>query len=146
MSAPATRPLLRRGGALLIALLIVGAVLLGVALASPSITKTTNLAVSQPVQGSPSWKPDGLKLAYSAPGAAGLPQLFTTNADGTGTPTQLTTITTGGGAINPTYSPSGTEIAFDAPDAQGREQVFTINSDGSGTPTQVTSAANGVWT
>jgi Tol biopolymer transport system component len=81
------------------------------------------------------WSPDGSKLLYvqqpsgSFPGALGGPgggKIFIRNADGSGTPTQLTA---GPNDSNPAMSPNGQMIAFSRPVA-GSRHLFVMNADG----------------
>jgi Tol biopolymer transport system component len=66
--------------------------------------------------GQPDWSPNGAMIAYI--NAAG--NLAVVNADGTGTPTELTT---GGlGDAQPAWSPDGTKIAF----VRGGTHIFIL--------------------
>jgi TolB protein len=76
---------------------------------------------------SPSWSPDGTKIAF----ALGT-SIYTVNANGSG----LTSVGTDG--QNPTWSPDGTKIAFNA-NADGDQDIFTKNADGSGILIPITS-------
>lgn len=67
------------------------------------------------------WSPDGTKIAFSQQ-CGDVYNIFLTNADGTGTPTRLTTFYASG----PAWSPDGTKIAFEA-----ESDIWVMNADGS---------------
>lgn len=84
---------------------------------------------------SPSFSPDGAKIAYQEYGD-GDSEIFVMNADGTGTPIRLTDNTLFDG--NPRFSPDGTKVYFDT-DRDGDSRNFTelyvmeaVDSDGDG--------------
>jgi TolB protein len=71
--------------------------------------------------------PDGRRVAFSAYGFPGAPELVIVNSDGTG----RRSIATQG--IQPVWSPDGSQIAFTRPnDARfGRGDLYIIGADGS---------------
>jgi Tol biopolymer transport system component len=101
----------------------------------------------------PSWSADGTKLLFvkqppgsfpgdpgSGPAGAG-GSIWIRNADGSGTPQQLTA---GPHDANPAMSNDGTRIAFSRPVA-GQRHLFIMNADGSGTPTDLGPGAKPDW-
>jgi Tol biopolymer transport system component len=76
----------------------------------------------------PAWSPDGTKIAYVVWHGRGF-DVFVTNADGTGTPTNLTKSS----ADNemPAWSSDGKKIAF-VSNRDGKHHLYTMNPDGSG--------------
>jgi len=101
----------------------------------------------------PSWSADGTKLLFvkqppgsfpgdqgGGPATAG-GSIWIRNADGTGTPQQLTA---GPHDANPVMSNNGTRIAFSRPVA-GQRHLFIMNADGSGTPTDLGPGSKPDW-
>jgi TolB protein len=79
------------------------------------------------VQGHAEWSPDGTKLAMFA-GGAGNPQIYVTNADGSGA-RQVTA--RGGVNVDPSFSPDGQTIVFIGCPSKGNcrlpnNEVFTV--------------------
>jgi Tol biopolymer transport system component len=88
---------------------------------------------------SPSWSPDGVKLAYVAPDTAGHEKIWVMDADGS-LPTQLTT----GDHTDqyPVWTPDGKRIVFASDQAVNEEgqrnyDIWLTKADGTGT-TQLT--------
>lgn len=97
------------------------------------------------------WSPDGSEIAYERGGCeppnGGGTCVYKMNADGTGTPTNLTPETSlpecplqpgyrhNGASDNPSWSPDGTKIAFEGtlicPSTSGSD-IWVMNADGSG--------------
>jgi Tol biopolymer transport system component len=88
----------------------------------------TNLTRSASGNDSPSWSPDGTRLAFSS-NRDGNWEIYTMNADGTGI-TRLTTNRSADDAA-PAWSPDGTRIAFHS-DRDGNYEIYVMNADGSG--------------
>ena len=84
---------------------------------------------------SPSWSPDGKKIAYKASPKPGLwfppHNIYVMNVDGT----NQVMLTEEGRWVyewHPTWSPDGKKIAFTKRTPDGFEDIFTMNADGSG--------------
>jgi Tol biopolymer transport system component len=96
----------------------------------------------------PAWSEDGSKILFvmqppgSFPGggtAGG--SIWIRNADGSGTPQQLTA---GPSDANPTMSSNGKLIAFSRPVA-GVRHLFVMNADGTGAPTDLGQGSKPDW-
>lgn len=74
--------------------------------------------ITQPTPHSPSWSPDGTKLAFVSAG-----EIWKINADGTGEQRVTTNATVD---ADPAWAPDGTTIIF----AKGGTGIATINADG----------------
>ena len=101
----------------------------------------------------PAWSADGTKLLFvkqppgsfpgdqgGGPATAG-GSIWIRNADGSGTPQQLTA---GANDANPAMSNDGTRIAFSRPVAKQRH-LFIMNANGSGTPTDLGPGSKPDW-
>lgn len=75
--------------------------------------------------------PDGEHIVFDSNRNGGVYEIFVMNADGTGTPTQLTNPPTL--SRYPSWSPDGRQIVF----RRGID-IYEINADGTGTPVQLT--------
>ncbi|MDE0300991.1 MAG: hypothetical protein OXN17_20345 [Candidatus Poribacteria bacterium] len=101
---------------------------------------------------SPSWSPDGKKIAYRASPKPflWLPpyNIYLMNADGTN-PTILTKQDRWTYEWNPAWSPDSRKLAFVKYTLDGYKDIFTINADGSGlqniTQTDKEYEGNPVW-
>jgi Tol biopolymer transport system component len=71
------------------------------------LTKVTRNVVRD---AQPAWSPNGQRIAYESPNVAGDIDIFSKNADGTGTAVDEVNI--GGNQFTPSWSPDGDEIAF----------------------------------
>lgn len=94
---------------------------------------------------SPTWSPDGSKVAYSARSSASNTfDIFATNADGSGTPTNITD-SRSRNEVQPSWFPDGQKLAFSSynPD-NGTLDIYAMNADGSGAPTDLTNTGNGM--
>jgi hypothetical protein len=83
---------------------------------------------------SPSWSPDGTKIAFAsnrAHGCTGQRDLFVMNSDGTGV-TLVSSDPQGGRTSQPTWSPDGQKIAFYSERDTGGlgSSLYVMNSDG----------------
>ncbi len=74
---------------------------------------------------SPSWAPDGSRVAYSYQTA--FYQIYTANTSGTPVPVQITSGTYN--SLQPSWSPDGTKITF-VSSQSGTYNVFVVNADG----------------
>lgn len=76
----------------------------------------------------PHWSPDGLSLVFAATAAGSAANhVFSTAADGTGTPVQLTT---GVNDTQPSYSPDGAHVVYTR-GGGGTSDIWRIGADGS---------------
>ncbi len=76
--------------------------------------------------------PDGQKIAFSSD-RSGNSEIWTSPADGSGQPFQLSSLSSGGG---PDWSPDGQSIAFAAL-VEGNTDIYVVDAEG-GEPTRVT--------
>jgi Tol biopolymer transport system component len=98
---------------------------------------TSNGADAIPVVGRfPSFSPDGTKIAFDNGGGPSA-NVFVTNTNGSGTPTQLTTDPKPERNIRPAWSPDGQKIAF-VSRRTGCDDIYVMNADGSGAVTRLT--------
>jgi hypothetical protein len=75
---------------------------------------------------SPSWSPDGTRLAFVST-RDGNSEIYVMNADGSGQ-TRLTNNTAGD--ISPVWSPNGSQIGF-VSNRDGNDEIYLMNPDGS---------------
>ncbi|HJU54672.1 MAG TPA: hypothetical protein VJ715_08880 [Pyrinomonadaceae bacterium] len=94
-------------------------------------TGTVRLTNHPAKDGSPSWSPDGTKIAFQSDRDGNF-EIYLMNADGSGQ-TRLTNSNTAHD-FSPAFSPDGTKIVVD-----NGNQVFVMNADGTG-QTQLTSS------
>lgn len=85
----------------------------------------------------PSFSPDGQKIAFVSNRDDIHGEIYTMNANGTGTPTRLTNYNLLDGA--PDWSPDGTKIVFER--QIGNREIHVMNADGTGDPTRLTTNA-----
>jgi Tol biopolymer transport system component len=89
-------------------------------------TGETNITRSASGNDSPSWSPDGSKIAFST-NRDGNWEIYVMNADGSGA-TRLTTNRSSDDSA-PAWSPDGTKIAFHT-DRDGNYEIYVMNADG----------------
>jgi Tol biopolymer transport system component len=103
---------------------------------NPDGTDQRNLIPDSNVSGAyPEYSPDAKKIAFqgtqvdSGP-PVGPTDIFVINANGTGSPVQLTD--TAFSERGPAWSPDGTEIAF-VSDQDGNQEIYVMDADGTNT-------------
>ena len=101
----------------------------------------------------PAWSADGSKLLFVRQAAGSFPgdqgggpataggEIWMRNADGSGTPQQ---VTTGAHDANPVMSSDGTRIAFSRP-ASGARHIFVMNANGLGAPVDLGVGSKPDW-
>jgi len=77
--------------------------------------------------GSPSWSPDGTKIAFCST-KDGNAEIYVMNADGTGA---IRLTNNPAWEDSPSWSPDGTRIAFDS-SRDGNTEIYVMNADGTG--------------
>jgi Tol biopolymer transport system component len=77
------------------------------------------------VDADPAYSPNGTKIAFASNVSSGGYHIWTMNADGTGTPQQITSA--GGGERSPTWSPSGQTIVYSV-----AGELWAVGSAGGG--------------
>ncbi len=82
----------------------------------------------------PAWSPDGHRVAFAGIASDGMDAIYTTNADGTGSPSLIVSH-----ASEPAWSPDGRRIAFSS-----GAGISVANADGSNV-TPVTTDGGGGW-
>ncbi|HEX7049660.1 MAG TPA: LpqB family beta-propeller domain-containing protein, partial [Longimicrobiales bacterium] len=82
---------------------------------------------------SPSWSPDGGRIAFTSDRGGNGQQIYVMNADGSAQ-TRLTM--SAGSNFKPVWSPDGTKIAFEST-RDGNSEIYIMNGDGSD-PTNLT--------
>jgi TolB protein len=111
---------------------------------APDGTQLRKLGDDKGMDYEPSWSPDGTKIAFSSTRdrttciSTLCGDIYTMNADGTGTITRLTSSV--GGNTQPVWSPDGKKIAFvstrDDPDPDCYQncnsEIYVMNADGGG--------------
>lgn len=89
--------------------------------------EVARLTASPGIDVSPSWSPDGSKIAFVSERSGG-PQIYKMNADGSGA--KRVTFS-GSQNTDPSWSPTGDRIAFVGREG-GHFDIFTVRPDGSG--------------
>lgn len=89
----------------------------------PDGSNLTQLTTTDANEWSPSWAPDGSRIAFVSDGG-GIFSIYLMNPDGS----DVTLLTEG---VFPTWSPDGERIAFDRI-VDNRRSVWVINADGTG--------------
>ena len=84
---------------------------------------------------SPSWSPDGTKIAFDTT-RHGHPEIYVMNAADGSNPTRLTNNTRASDS-NPSWSPDGTKIAFNS-DRDGNSEIYVMNAADGSNPTRLT--------
>ena len=101
----------------------------------------------------PTWSPDGSKIAFTGFRQYGTAEIYTINADGSGSETRLTDPSDFQGKWEPDWSPDGSKILFTKAWDEWAQDLFTINPDGTGetnltpetNPDTYSAERNGTW-
>ncbi|MFT5432278.1 MAG: tol-pal system beta propeller repeat protein TolB [Myxococcota bacterium] len=83
------------------------------------------VTVNRAIDTSPTWSPDGKRLAFLSDRATGLPQIFTIDLTSSEPPRRPPQV--GGYNSSPDWSPTGDEIAYSAQVGGERYQIFVID-------------------
>jgi Tol biopolymer transport system component len=96
----------------------------------PATGAVTNLTSDAADDDSPSWSPDGTKIAFDSFRSTGQPTIQVMNADGTGI-TRLSATPCCERDFAPVWSPDGTKIAFvSTRDGDGEYEIYVMGADG----------------
>ena len=87
-------------------------------------TGRANLSRNASPDSTPTWSPDGTRLAFTRPGKGGGEDVFVMNADGKA---QRNLTRSSPDDANPDWSPDGSKVAYDV----GGAQIFASSADGS---------------
>lgn len=87
----------------------------------------TNLSRNPASDGRPDWSPDGKKMVFNSERDGNL-EIYTMNANGTGSPLRLTNNTVGDNL--PVFSPDGRQIAFQS-QREGNFEIYRMKANGS---------------
>ena len=107
-------------------------------------TGQTCLTNNSLISGSPSWSPDGSKIAFTSMDSDySTAVIYVMNADGTGQ-TCLTNNSLISGS--PSWSPDGSKIAFTSMDSDyGTAVIYVMNADGTGQTCLTDDSFNSAW-
>ena len=106
----------------------------------PEVLDVRQLTTSSSSDSTPSWSPDGSRIAYSSSPPGGIPQIWSIAVTG-GTPTQLTNYEYG--ASDPEYSPDGRRILLRTRENMDSSLVGLWSIPASGGPR--TKVFKGAW-
>jgi Tol biopolymer transport system component len=95
-----------------------------------NLTPSTSVPVYQGNDDSPSWSPDGMRIAYSNGLAGGEPEIWTMDAGNGSGKVNLTDNDVSVSDTDPAWSPDGARIAYVGSVSGTNRDIYVMNADG----------------